>query len=126
MVPVVVPVPRAITADLARPVIGPDDPAVTARVIIIGRRVIGRSVEEAPVEVMAVVNMTVAAVAIAAAVKDRRWTIAAAIESGTTAIMATAAVMATATIVPTTAVVAAAAMVATATAVPNLGYRAVG
>jgi len=54
--PVAVVVPMTIVADAARAVIGQDHPAAAVRIIIgvIVIRVIGRTVEEAPVKAMVV------------------------------------------------------------------------
>lgn len=62
-------VPRPIAADLARAVIGPDDPAVAARIIVIGRRVVEAPVKMVPVR-EAVSAVVKAAVTIASATVD--------------------------------------------------------
>src|SRR3954452_11063159 len=67
VMPVMTPVammPRPIAADLARAVMGPDHPAVAVRIII--RRVVGRRVIEAPMQMMPVVGVAIAAGVIAA------------------------------------------------------------
>ena len=61
MAPVVT-VPRPITADLARAVIGPDDPAVTRRVIVIRRCIVEPPMKEMPVKVVPVMREAVATV----------------------------------------------------------------
>src|SRR5207249_4152120 len=73
---VIMPKPRAIAADLARPVIGPDHPAVTVRIGVIARVVVVGRCVEAPMKVMmpverrhAVTTVTDAAVTKAAAVE---------------------------------------------------------
>src|SRR3954470_13978471 len=86
----VMPMPRAIAADLARPVIGPDHPAVTVRISVVARGVvIGRRVET-PMKMMmpiegrhAVAAVTDSAVAITATVEDRCGTKAAAMDRDT-------------------------------------------
>src|SRR4051794_7479614 len=73
--PVVVPMPRAIAADLARPVMGPDHPAVTmrisviARVVVVGRRVEASMKAMVPIRGRhAIATVTDAAEAVTAAV----------------------------------------------------------
>lgn len=90
MAPVEVVAPMPIVADAARAVMGQDHPAAVVRIIIgvIVIRVIGRTVEDAPVKV--VVGEPVAAgaktaVAIAAAVEDRTGAKSAAMEYGAAA-----------------------------------------
>src|SRR5882757_1683642 len=124
---VVVPMPWAVAADLARTVIGPDHPAVTMWISIIARVVvIGRRVEAAMKVVMpegrrrAIAAIADAAEAIAAAVDDRSGTKTAAMECGTAASESTAmnrrtAAMEATTAVKTTATVEAATMTTTAT-----------
>jgi len=84
----VVAIPWTIAADLARAVIGPDDPAAAVMIVVIGRRVVEPAVE-VPVEaMMPVVGVTIAAIAqagvtiSAAAVDVRRAIPAAAIDVG--------------------------------------------
>ena len=92
MAMVVMPMPRAIAADLARPVMGPDHPAVTVRIGVIARIVIvGRRVE-ASMEVMmpvggrnAIAAVTDAAEAMAAAMEDGRGAKTAAMDRATAA-----------------------------------------
>src|SRR6476660_7822145 len=87
----VVPMPRTIAADLARPVIGPDDAAVAVpvAVIIAGIRIIARRVEAA-VEVMPVMEVrpvidVAHSVAHAAAAEHGRGAKAATMDRNTTA-----------------------------------------
>jgi len=69
MAPMVV-APVAIVTDPPRAIIGPDDPAVTVRVIIVGRRIVGRRIVEVLVKM--VVPEREPAVAKAAAVENMR------------------------------------------------------
>src|SRR6202163_618417 len=80
VVPVMVPIPRAIPADPVRPVIGPDHPAIAVRIAVIAG-IVGRSVE-AP-EVMPVYEVRPeVGVSIAAMVKRAIVAIATAAEHG--------------------------------------------
>ena len=141
MVAPVVPVPWAIAADLARPVIGPDHAAVAVPVAIVIRvSVIARRVEAAVevmpvIEVRPVIDMAIS-VAIAAAMEHARRAIAAAAKNGrgtkAAAVERSAAASESAAVKPaaaettasTTAETASAAMTA-ATTVPNFGRQAI-
>ena len=124
---VVVTQPRAIAADLARAVIGPDHAAVTARIGIIARiGVIGRRVV-APVKMMmpvmrryAIASVTDAAIAQPVAAKHRRRAKGAAMDGDTAASKAAAvkcraAAAEAATTVKPTAATTSAAMAMSAT-----------
>ena len=93
MAPVIVVAPVAEVTDAARAVIGPDHPAAAVRVIIgiIIVRVVGRSIEEAPLKVMvtreSIAAVAKSAVAIAATVDDRAGSEAAIVKHWTTAAM---------------------------------------
>ena len=126
----VVAIPWTITADLARAVIGPDDPAVAVRGVVIGRRVVDLPVEEVmPVEVLPVaiaprVNPVEAAIT---AVENRRGVIAAAVETaameGCSTAVKTAASMETST---TMKAASAAVEPSTAAAMSNFGRQTAG
>ena len=124
---IVVAMPRTVTADLARAVIGPDDPAVAVRGVVIGRRVVGVPVKEVlPVEVRSVaiaprVNPVEATIA---AVEDRRSMIAATVKCDTAAMAAAASPMEATASMETSTAMEAAASVETAAPVPTTATAA--
>ena len=145
MPPVIVVTPVAIVADTARAVMGPDHPAAAVRIIIgiIVIRVIGRAVEEAPVNVMVrepIAAMANPAVAIAAAMEDRTGAKPAAMEHGAATMEAAtvkhrttaavkhraAAVEAATTVEASAAAIEASAAMSAMSTVADFGRQAVG
>ena len=134
VVPIVVAImPRAIAADLARPIIGPDHPAVAVRITVISG-VIRRSVEAPEVvpvnEVRPEVGLPIAAMvkcAIAATTtaEHGRGAEAAAMECGTTTVEATTSAVETAAAM-TAATMATAAVSTTTMSAANLDHRSIG
>lgn len=115
MAPVVM-MPRAIAADLARTVIGPDDPAVRVRVIIIGRRIV-----EVPVK--AVVPEREPAVAKAPAMENMTASKPAAVKYGAATTEAPAVEGRAAAVKAASAAVKTAAAMATAMSAAAFDFR---
>jgi hypothetical protein len=136
--------PWAIPADLVRPVMGPDHPAIAVRITVIGG-IVGRSVEAPEVmpvsEVRPDVGLTIAAMvecaiaAVATAAEHRRSAKPAAVKAApvetttaeTSAVKTSTTVEAAASTVETATAMAATTMTATtAMAAANLDHRAIG